>query len=614
MPHDSSHVLHRIDALRAENQPLMADRFRIRQIMNGGPDGIAAVMAWDQGKGSSGKKPPLGDDLPAVNMMASGVDRLAQKVGQAPTLRMPYGPRDNEPAKIAAELRERVVEGWDSLSRVHLTYPQVGRWLPGYGFAVWVIRPRVDPVTRQMYPHVEIRDPYDAWTGYYGPGQQPAEIAFRRSVTLHTLMTVYPEYDWHKMAKDKMGDAANANRITPVGAAGGPVGGQVTWEGVGGGTQVIEYYDHTGCYVACPEFEMVMDYTPNICETGPMFVVGKRYSFDRLLSQYHHIIGLVAMMAKFNVLSLVATEEAAFSEINIFGELEGNTYERGKKGINFLDPNARVEKPKDGSNFNIFSQIDRIERQLRIGAAYDAGSDSIAARGGFITGRGQQELRDPIEANISEYQLVIAASMEDVDTRRLEWEERHEKSKKKRVFWLEGGRQGEETYVPKKDIGGFWRSKRAYGMMATWDDNSKIVAGLQLLQGNIIDVTTFQENLHGLDNLPQIRQRSIYDRSLQGLLAALEQRGAMGDPGAMLALVELNAKPDQAQAILRKFFTPQEPQMTPEEQAMAAGQPAGPPGSELNLGPGPTVQTVLSEMEQTGGVGGGVQTVNVNRR
>lgn len=618
MRRDDTYVLSRIDALRSENQVYEADKWRIRQIMNGGADGVRAIMAWDQGKGTSGRMnmPDLGTDLPAVNMMASGVERLGQSVGVVPTLRMPYGPKDSEAARRGAEKRERIVEGWDHLSRVHLTYPQQGRWLPGYGLGTWVIRPKIDPVTRQLYPHTEIRDPFDTWTGFFGPTQQPQECAYRKLVKLEVLTGLYGE---------TYGDFSGlrAKRRTPQQIAkGGPparslpiASEEVTWEGPGGGTTVIEYYDSTGCYIVCPEFEMVLEYTPNICETGPMFVAGKRFAFDRLVSQYHHVIGLVAMMAKFNVLALVATEESSFSEINIFGEMEGNTYQRGKKGTNFFDANGRVEKPKDTFSFNIFTQIDRLTQQLRIGAAYDAGSDSLAARGGFITGRGQQELRDPMEKNVEEYRNIIATAMEEVDTRRLEWEERHERNRRKRVFWIEGGRAGEETYIPSKDIGGMWRSRRAYGMMATWDDNSKIVAGIQLLQSNVIDITTFQENLSGLDNLPQIRQRNISDRAEAGLLASLEQRAASQDPAAMLALIELKKRPDQIDEILSKFFTPAEPQPSPEEAMMLGGMPgqgAMPP--EAEMGPGPTVQTVLSELEASGTTGGGVQTVNVSRR
>ena len=151
-------------------------------------------------------------------------------------------------------------------------------------------------------------------------------------------------------------------------------------------------------------------------------------------------------------------------------------------------------------------------------------------------------------------------------------------------------------------------------MMAAWDESSKIVGGLQLVQGGIIDILTMQENLHGLDNVAQINQRINQDRARKDLFAALEQMAAQGDPRAAMALVEIMDEPDKVVETLKKFFTPQEPQMSPEEAAMAAmqnGQP-GQPGMELP-GEQPTVQTVLAEMSGVGATRGGAQTVSVNR-
>ena len=257
MSHKPAYVLERLDALRSQNAGYLADRGRIRSIMNGGASGIEAIMAWDQGKGSSGRmnSASLGTDLPAVNMMASGVERIAQRIGVPPTLKIPYGPRDSTAAQHAAEARERIVEGWDSLSNVDMQYPQIGRWLPGYGFCAWVLRPRIDPVTKQLWPHIELRDPYDTWPGFFGVGQQPSEVAFRRSVPLVAMSKAFPEYDWKAISERKRGGTASRAEAGQVGDS---------WEGNKGGVQVLEFYDDTGMYVCVPEFDLVVDYT----ETG----------------------------------------------------------------------------------------------------------------------------------------------------------------------------------------------------------------------------------------------------------------------------------------------------------------------------------------------------------
>ena len=53
MSHELSYVLDRAATLKAMNQQSLTERARIRAIMNGGVEGIYAVMAWNLGKGAS---------------------------------------------------------------------------------------------------------------------------------------------------------------------------------------------------------------------------------------------------------------------------------------------------------------------------------------------------------------------------------------------------------------------------------------------------------------------------------------------------------------------------------------------------------------------------------
>ena len=70
--------------------------------------------------------------------------------------------------------------------------PQVGRWLPGYGFAVWVIREKKGP-DGTPYPCAELRDPYNCFPGYFGADQQPKEMAIIRRVPKEALTKTYPQ-------------------------------------------------------------------------------------------------------------------------------------------------------------------------------------------------------------------------------------------------------------------------------------------------------------------------------------------------------------------------------------------------------------------------------------
>ena len=180
----------------------------------------------------------------------------------------------------------------------------------------------------------------------------------------------------------------------------------------------------------------------------------------------------------------------------------------------------------------------------------------------------------------------------------------HARLQKKKVYWYEGGTAFEENYIPDVDIDHDYRTKRVYGAMATFDENSKIIAGLQLMQARIIDRRTLQENLDGLDNVSLINERIDQDMAKEQMMQGLGQRFAERDPAAAMALVAILSEPSTTTETLKKMFTPEEPQMSPEETAMAQGGPGGPEGE--SGAPPPPVQTILAQMESPGG---GVQSV-----
>jgi hypothetical protein len=576
-----------------------ADRNRIRSVMNGGAEGVQAVLARGgpgapirtQGSGTGkGSDSSLGIDLPTANIMFSGLERLAQKIGRPPVIKTDMIPtRDNETARKKAEKRARIVSAWDDISRIEMQYPQIGRWLPGYGFTFHNIRERSFGDT--TYPVAELRDPYDVYPGMWGVDQQPTEAAVYRQVSQKAMGDTYPEV--YEAIKRRMSTKR----------AGVPIIGQTgSWEGnPHSPVTLIEYYNEYGCYVVCPEVEAILSFIPNPLESGPAFVMTKRFSFDKLQSQYHHVFGLMAMMAKLNILGLIGVEDSTFRETNIIGDMVGNTYERGRFAVNKFEPGTRIEKPTSDQLQQVWQAVGIVERQFRIVAGYDVAQDGQSPNS-FATGQGIRELGSAAAENVKEYQTAIKHSMELIDRKRLEWEEKMHPTSRKRVYWFEGGTQFEEHYVPNKDIDKDYRTKRIYGAMATFDENSKIVAGLQLVQARIMDRRTMQENMDGFDNPSLINERIDQDMAKEQMIQGLGQRFAERDPAAEMALTSILDKPSDTNTTLKKLFTPEEPQMSPEEMAMMQG--GGQQGIEG--GPPPAVQTILAQMEAEGG---GVQSV-----
>lgn len=604
--HDLAYVLNRTQLLRKENQEAFTDRHRTRMILDGGPDGIYAVMAWDQGKSSSSRgkdiAKAIGIDLPTVNIMASGLERLAQKVGREPTLKAPFA--DDDDVRKRLQARIDLLGQWEEDARMKLTWPQQGRWLPGYGFGMWVLKQRKN-AAGEYYPVAELRDPFDVYPGYFGADQQPSDLYVNRRVPLHALERSYPELDWDGL-KARLQEKRVGRGIV-MGGARIQTGFRTTgWEGDLTGVEVVEYMASCGTHVVVPELEIQLDTLPNVLDSGPMFELVKRFSFNKLINQYHHIIGMQAMMAKLNVLALVASEDSVFRETNIFGELESGVYQRGRRAVNVFTPNSRVEKPNSENLVQTWSQIDRLERQMRIGANYDVQQDGTSPNS-FATGRGMIELQGAMGANIREYHLVLAEAAKRLDYKRYEMAEKLYASSKRTYYDMYGKKQQRQVGSV---INGDYRTRRIYGAMATYDEQDKVIIGLQLLGGGVIDIETMQENMDGLEdhNITLINERNTARAARDVLYQRLVQSGAEGDPRADAALVEIMNSPKDERRILLKFFTPEEPELGPEEQAalMQMQQLAG-GGGQPPASPEP-VSTVLSRIESGQRPEAGVQS------
>ena len=160
---------------------------RIKAILNGGPEGIKALLGDTMETADA-------DLLPAPNMLQSGIDRLAQKISGVPNVRVDVpNDADSARAKTRAEKLERIVTSYDEKQNLSLQLAQASRWLPGYGFCAWVITTKRDK-NGFYYPSAELRDPYDTFPGNFGPDQKPRELAVVRRVPRYTLAQIYPEF------------------------------------------------------------------------------------------------------------------------------------------------------------------------------------------------------------------------------------------------------------------------------------------------------------------------------------------------------------------------------------------------------------------------------------
>ena len=559
---------------------------RIKAILNGGADGMKALL---------GNKMETSDAdlLPAPNMLQSGIDRLAQKISGVPQVKVDIlNHNTSDRAKVRAERLERIVTSYDEKQNLNLQLAQVARWLPGYGYSAWIITTRTDK-NGYVYPTAELRDPYDTFPGNFGPDQEPRELAVLRRVPRYKLAQIYPEF-----AKEILNPDESENQQEAAFGAGGL--GQTyenekqnNWEdNTGQGVRIIEYYDLGGTYIIFPEKNMILDFIPNFLSTPP-FIFMKRVSFDELKGQYDHVIGLMAMMAKINIMSAIAMEDSVFTETNISGELESGQYRKGRFAINYLAPGTQVSKPQNNIPYQLFQQVDRLERQLRMVGGYPVTDDSQSPNS-FVTGAGLNELNSTMSLMINEYREIIRHGLQKMDEKRLELDVllgmQFPELNKKPIQGFYAGTAFSENYSPIKDIGGDYRTRRIYGVMAGFDEPQKIVTGLQLLQAGVIDVETLQDNIDGLENIAKVQERIRKNKAENVLFESVLARSAQGDPAATMAVIAIYEYPSEMTDILRMFYTPQEPQMSPEEeqmiqqQQMAMQGPGQPPSIAQALG------------------------------
>ena len=549
-------------------QERQISKARIKAILNGGPDGIKALLG-------NTMETTDADLLPAPNMLQSGIDRLAQKISGIPQVRVDV-PNENESerSKYMAEKLERIVTNYDEKQNLNLQLAQAARWLPGYGYVAWVITTKMDK-NGYAYPSAELRDPFDTFPGNFGPDQQPRELAVVRRIPRYKLAQIYPEFAEQILNKDE--DDTNKGGTAPA----YPFGTFDTkttsdWEdNTSQGVKIIEYYDQGGTYVVFPEKSMILDFIPNVLSTPP-FVFVKKMSFDQLKGQYDHVIGLMAMMAKINIMSAIAMEDSVFTETNISGEIESGQYRKGRFAVNYLAPGTQVSKPQNNIPYQLFQQIDRLERQLRMVGGYPVTDDSQSPNS-FVTGAGLSELNSTMSLMINEYREIIKHGIVEMDAKRLELDivlSYQQGITKKPMAGFYQGAAFSENYQPLKDIGGNFTTRRIYGVMAGFDEPQKIVTGLQLLQAGVIDVETLQDNIDGLENIAKVQERIRKNKAEQVLFDSILARSAQGDPAATMAAIAIYEYPNAITEIMKQFYTPQEPQMSPEEEAMIQQQMA----------------------------------------
>ena len=557
-------VIRRVSQLRQMHTYREREKEIIRAICGGSEEGLRALL------GDLGDVSPY--SVPSANLVLSGLTRLGQKLGRVPDLRVD-APDDTKSSVKRAEKRAKIIAASDHLDRMHKLLGQNGMWLPGYAFTAWVVREKRTP-WGEPYAGVTLLDPYSTYPAVAGIGEQPSDMAYVYRRSARELAEMYPQ---HRTALLGRSMSSGGVLLDPSDY---PMQTANTWMGGSpgqhqSGVEIAEYYDRDGCWVIVPEKRIMLEHYPNPL-SRPQFVVMERHSYDRPVGQYDHVIGLQATIAQLNSLAAIAIKDSVFLETNVTGELLSGQYRKGRHAVNYFTPGTQISKPQSSLPYQLFQQEDRYEKQFRTTAGYSVVDDGISPAA-QATGQGIDRLNAGVDLEIKQYLGIIDDGLELVDSLKLEWTEKCYGGRILQLRGVIGGEAFNETYDPATVINGEHFTRRTFGAMAGIDDQNKISALLLLMQGGILDPQTILEEMDlGGRSVGAVQNRNKKHAADRIIMAMLETRAAQGDPAAAMAAIEIRggADPDE---VLKRLFTPQEPEMSPEEEAfLGQGQPAEP--------------------------------------
>lgn len=569
------------------NDSLRWTRATVRAILNGGPEAVRVLLGDDEDTTSY---------LPVANLMLSGLERQAQRIGILPAVRVdpPMRRRENESDRRGAEKRERIIETYDRWSNLQIQQPQAARWLLGYGFVPYVVSDSIDSKSGQPFPNVEIRDPYNVSTAPWSMGQQPEDMLIQHIIPERRLKQMYPGRGFRRRAAIS-GGAVLLDRGSYTGE-GNAFSGSNWANPQNDGIEVWEYFSVAGRTMFVPETRDILTFVPTPENVSRPFHIAKRFSFDRLVGQFDHMIGLMGMMARLNILAFISVMDDVFAETNVIGDMLGPEYVRGRFGVNTFTQGTRIEKGTGTSSFEAFQQIDRVERQARLVGAYPV-TDDAQSPNSFVTGQGLRELTSSSESHDREYWGVIEHTLEELDEIRFRWAESR---------W--GERQVEniygEKFTPNTHIKGKYGSTRKVGLMAGLDSNAKTIGLTNLGAAGYLDRLTVMENLDGVDDpqkvLDRLREQEAEEILRQAMLAMMQ--GQPANPEVLQALIADLPAGDMRERYTNIFF--------PEAEAPLEQGPVSPQEPEPLSLPGETTTTMLARLTGRGTGGSGIQTVS----
>lgn len=445
-----------------------------------------------------------GQEPLVANLVGAAARITAQRVGRYPRISVIPAHRsqlDKDVRKTEAmELQLR-----EDLERTgfRATLAQAALWMVSHGVLPLVVRPSV----QYGSPVIEVRDPLTLYVDTVWPHRPEVSSAlYVESMAASRAEQLYPGASaslGEDVTEVLIGEYFSPEGITVV----GPLGG--------GHADILADYPSILPFV-CSVCRLTADrpVCPNCGRSIAkplMTVVGRGFSSDLSFEgQFESTIPLLIAQAKMFGLMMAYMEQNVYPETNIFAELQSNNaqYAIGPGAVNYFNagPGARVEKSANEMSPQVFNELDRFERAIRIAGGFPAqmSGEPVAT---IATGKGIEELTATVDDNVNYWQTVVQDTL----------------IKAMNLFSdtsIAFGGEGSGLYLPRS-------SYRVGVRHLSSSDPAQLVGMLQQVDSKLVSRATVRAKLDSVDQ-PEIEEVSIETEQLRdALLQGVLQRSAM---------------------------------------------------------------------------------------
>lgn len=419
------------------------------------------------------------EEEPVVaNLLWAGVRTVAQRVASGFQYACRPRARTNaETAKRTAERHEEQLQADAEEIELDATNGQMAYWLVSHDHAPLVVRPS----PKMGMPIVEVRDPLTSYPGEMWPYMPAlADCLFATEQTVWQAAQRYPD------VLSIASEAGTADKRTYA---------TVT---------VGEMWDEDGVTIALLEPRVkVLAYHEHIVP-GPHVFAARGFSPDLgFHGQFDHSVPAMIAQAKLFAMMMAYAEQQVSAETVVVGDIVSNQgqWATGPGAVNQLAnlPGSGANKLTNNMSIQVFQEIDRLERFIRIGGNFPAqlSGEPVAT---VATGRGVEQLVASVDDNVSYWQRVAR--------RQLRGALEHYGHLARAM-----GSDGADNYNPEK--------VRVDVRFAAGVDPSFTVRQLQLLGAKLLSREDVMSDMPEIDDVQKAMARVDSDDLRQALMSAI---------------------------------------------------------------------------------------------